>query len=157
MSKDAKEVTLDLEEVESEKEVEVIQKPKRVLTDKQREATAINLAKGRAVRDAKRDAKREEDKIIAEELVLKKAQKLIKNKDNKTKQLKKVIYADSDDDNEVEVEERIIKKPKKKKIIYREESDSEEEVIVKRAPKKELPAPKVSEPQVIQFPSIRFV
>lgn len=159
MSKVSKEVTLDLEEIETEPEVEVIQKPKRTLTDKQREAVAINLAKGRAVRDAKRDVKREEDKKKAEELVMKKAEKLKKNQNNKTKQLKKVIYAE-DDDDEVEVEERIIKKPKKKKIIYREESDSEEEVIVRRQPKKELPAPKAPEqviPQPIQFPSIRFV
>lgn len=156
MSKDAKEEPVDLEEVEEEKEIEVIQKPKRTLTDKQREAVAINLAKGRAVRDAKRDVKREEDKKKAEELILKKAERLKKNQENKAKQLKKVIYAEEDDE-EVEVEERIIKKPKKKKIIYREESDSEEEVIVKRQPKKELPtAPKVIE-NVMQFPTIRFV
>ena len=119
-----------------ESEPEIIQKPKRTLNHNQREAIKINLAKGRAIRDAKRAVKLNEDRIVAEEMILKKAEKLIKAKETKTNNIKKMIGIDDDD---VEIEERIIKKPKKKKIIYREESDSEEEIIIKRK-EKELPA-----------------
>lgn len=128
-----------LAEVEEET---IVQKPKvkRVLNEKQKEAVAINLAKGRAKRDENRKLKKEEDIKEAEKMVVKKAERILKTKTKKETQLKSLIGLD---DNEEDIEERIIKKPKKKKIIYREESDSEEEVIIKRLPKKAIDTPPV--------------
>ena len=137
---------------------EPIQKPKvkRVQTEKQKEATAKNLAAGRAKRDANRELKKQEDKIRAEELIAKKAERIIKTKTKKETQIKKLIGLDDDEqEEEIEIEERIIKKPKKKKIIYREESDSEQERIIKSKPKKEKPV-KENTP-IIPAPRIVFV
>ena len=150
-----------MENIESESLAEevAIQKPKRQLTDKQKEATSANLAKGRAIRDEKRKIQTEEDQKKIDELVVKKAEKLVKLQVRKDKELKSMLG--NGDDDEVEVEERIIKKPKKKKIIYREESDSEEEVIVKKKkpemilpPKEEIAKPVI--PVAKARPSILF-
>ena len=157
-------------------ETVAIQKPKRQLTDKQKEATTANLAKGRAVRDAKRQVRKEEDDIKKEQekakkeqnqarieqIVAKKAVKLASEQAKKENKLKQLIGEGlSEDDNDVEIEERIFKKPKKKKIIYREESDSEEEVIVRRKkPEVQLPPPPpqpvVSMPLQKRAPTIMF-
>ena len=139
----------DTDSLEETEEKVVIQKPKRQLTDKQREATTANLAKGRAVRDAKRQVKKEEDqlkkeqdKARIEEIVTKKAVKLASAQAKKENKLKQLIGEGlSEDEHDVEIEERIFKKPKKKKIIYREESDSEEEVIVSRKKRPEIALP----------------
>lgn len=146
-----------LEELEQEQPSLEKPKVKRTMTDKQMETVKINLAKGRAKRDVNRVLKAEQDKKNAEEIVLKKAARLMKDKSIKEKLLKKVIYADDDDDDDVEVEERIIKKPKKKKIVYREESDSEEEVIVKRQPKKVVEEPVKPLPPSRPLFNIKFV
>lgn len=140
-----------LEETEQEEKI-AIQKPKRQLTDKQKEATTANLAKGRAVRDEKRRAraeenniKKEQDQARIEQIVVKKAVKMAAIQTKKENKLKRLIgdVPSDNDDNDVDIEERIFKKPKKKKIIYREESDSEEEVIIK---KKRLPSVPPSPP-----------
>ena len=133
-SQDLREHIQDDESVEEEIIVQK-PKPKRVLNEKQKEAVSINLAKGRAKRDENRKLKMEEDKKNAEELIAKKAERILKTKTKKETQIKNLIGLDDDDNDEI-IEERIIKKPKKKKIIYREESDSEEEVIIK--PKKKV-------------------
>jgi hypothetical protein len=141
------------ESIEEEETIVQKPKPKRVLNEKQKEAVAINLAKGRAKRDENRKLKMEEDKKIAEELIAKKAERIIKTKTKKEKELKTLIGLE----DEESVEERIIKKPKKKKIIYREESDSEEEIIIK--PKKREIITKKEEIVVPSKPvfSIKFV
>ena len=129
---------------------EPLQKPKRTLNEKQREAVRINLEKGQKALAEKR-AKQREDKARLlkdlndkkEKLIVKKAEKIIK----KEKEIKKVLDIKED---EVDEEEIIItKKPKKKRIIYKEESDIEEEVIVKTKPKavKEPPVKPVVEPK----------
>ena len=127
--------------LEEQMETAGIQRPKRKLTDKQKEATTLNLAKGRAIRDEKLRVQKEEKQLKLDEnttkieaLVAKKAQKIATKQAKKEDQLKKLLGdIDSDDDNDrIDVEERIFKKPKKKTIIYREESDSEEEVIVRK-------------------------
>jgi len=143
-----KDLAISSEEKEEGQEMsevdEPIQKPKRVQTEKQKEATSRNLAAGRAKRDANRELKKQEDKIRAEELIAKKAERIIKTKTKKETQIKKLIGLDDDEqEEEIEIEERIIKKPKKKKIIYREESDSEEERIIKSKPKKEKPVKEI--------------
>ena len=144
-------------EEESAEEETIVQKPKpkRVLNEKQKEAVAINLAKGRAKRDENRKLKMEEDKKKAEELIAKKAERILKTQTKKETQIKNLIGLDDNDNDEI-IEERIIKKPKKKKIIYREESDSEEEVIIK--PKKREIKKDIIEP-VVQKPvfNIKFV
>jgi hypothetical protein len=149
----------DLEKEEENVIEEPIQKPKRTLNEKQREAVRINLEKGQKALAEKR-AKQREDKAKQEEelkkkkeqLIVKKAEKIIK----KEKEVKKVLDLKED---EVDEEEIIItKKPKKKRIVYREESDSEEEVIVKPKPKskpKEEAEPKPVKPVAPQ-PSFRI-
>jgi hypothetical protein len=130
----------DNDTLEEAEEKVAIQKPKRKLTDKQMETVTANLAKGRAIRDEKRQVrkeadlvKQEQDKARMEDIVAKKAVKLANKQAMKETKLKQLIGEGlSEDDNDVEIEERIFKKPKKKKIIYREESDSEEEVIIKK-------------------------
>ena len=148
------------EHIQDEKSAEeetIVQKPKpkRVLNEKQKEAVAINLKKGRDKRDENRKIKLEEDKKQAEELIAKKAERILKTQTKKETQIKKLIGLDDNDNDEIE--ERIIKKPKKKKIIYREESDSEEEVIIK--PKKKEIKKEMLEPVIPQKPvfSIKFV
>ena len=116
-------------------ENEPLQKPKKKLTEKQKEIGRANLAKGREALATKRKQQKEEQQKKADEMIVKKAEKLVKTKANQDKKLKSVI-GDVPDEADVEIEERIIKKPKKKKIIYREESDSEEEVIIKPAKSK---------------------
>ena len=144
----SKEPLAEKEDEESAEEETIVQKPKpkRVLNEKQKEAVAINLAKGRAKRDENRKLKMEEDKKKAEELIAKKAERILKTQTKKETQIKNLIGLDDNDNDEI-VEERIIKKPKKKKIIYREESDSEEEVIIK--PKKKEIKKEIIEPVVV--------
>ena len=137
-----------IQPLEEIKKDEPLQKPKRTLNEKQREAVRINLEKGQKALAEKR-AKQREDKAKVEKelndkkekLIVKKAEKIIK----KEKEIKKVLNIKED---EVDEEEIIVtKKPKKKRIIYKEESDSEEEVIIKSKPKaaKELPVKKETE------------
>ena len=122
---------------ESGEEDKIIQKPKKKLTEKQKEIGRANLAKGRAILAEKKKKEKEEAQKRTDELIVKKAERLVKQKANKDEKLKRVIGEIPEEVDEIE--ERIIKKPKKKKIIYREESDSEEEVIVKPKPKRVAP------------------
>jgi len=125
----------------------IVQKPKRTMTEKQKEIGRANLAKGRAALAEKKAKQKEEATKLADELVLKKAEKLTRQKANKEKQLKAIIGAPDDDEADI-IEEHITKKPKKKKIIYREESDSEEEVIIRpRRSKREIPPTPEPAPQ----------
>ena len=146
-----------IQDEESAEEETIVQKPKpkRVLNEKQKEAVAINLAKGRAKRDENRKLKMEEDKKKAEELIAKKAERILKTQTKKETQIKNLIGLDDNDNDEI-IEERIIKKPKKKKIIYREESDSEEEVIIKPK-KKEIKKEEVVVPVQKPVFNIKFV
>ena len=136
----------DIDSLEETEEKVAIQKPKRQLTDKQKEATALNLAKGRAVRDAKRQVKKEENlvkknqhKARIEEIVANKAVKMAK-KEDKLKQLIGEGLSE-EDDNDFDIEERVFKRPKRKKVIYREESDSEEEMMFIKKRRSEVPVP----------------
>ena len=121
-------------------EAQVLQKPKKRLTEKQKEQGRANLQKGREALAEKRRIQKEEQTKRVDELIIKKAEKLVKQNANKEKLISSVI-GDVEPD---EVEERITKKPKKKRIIYREESDSEEEVIVKSKPKEVKKEPVVA-------------
>jgi hypothetical protein len=144
------------EPLEENKEFTPLQKPKRTLNEKQREAVRINLEKGQKALAQKR-AKQREDKAKLEKelndkkekLIVKKAEKIVK----KEKAIKKVLDMKEDEIDEEEI--IITKKPKKKRIIYKEESDSEEEVIVKTKPKI-VKEPKVAEPPKQTF-RINFV
>jgi hypothetical protein len=149
------------EPLEENRESTPLQKPKRTLNEKQREAVRINLEKGQKALAEKR-AKQREDKAKAEKelndkkekLIVKKAEKIVK----KERAIKKVLDIEEDDVDEEEI--IITKKPKKKRIIYKEESDSEEEVILKTKPKtvKDVPPakPMVAEPLKQTF-RINFV
>lgn len=98
---------------------EPITKPKRQLTEKQKEA----LAKGKQIRDAnalkrkeERIKKEEEEKKIIEEKLVKKAIAL------KKKQIKKQALLDeiSDDDTPIQKVKEIVEKIPDKKIIIKE-------------------------------------
>ena len=145
----------DPDALEEMEEKVAIQKPKRKLNEKQMETVKANLAKGRAVRDEKRQVRKEADlvkqeadlvkqeqhKARLEDIVTKKATKLASAQAKKENKLKQLIGEglSEDDNDDVEIEERIFKKPKRKKIIYREESDSEEEVVISRKKRPEVP------------------
>lgn len=154
-----------MDEIDSLEEVK-IQKPKRTLNELQKATTTANLAKGRAVRDAKRQAKKEVDDIKKEQdkarltaIVEQKANKMATKQAKKETMLKQLIGV-TDSETEEEVETRIFKKPKKKKIIYREESDSEEEVVIsrKKRPEAHVTPPQITapEPLPIRVPPILF-
>jgi hypothetical protein len=134
---------LDEEPIILEKPKTKEKKPRPPLTEAQKEQGRANLAKGRAIRDENRVKRLEENKKIAEEIVEKKVEKVIKSKQKKEKEIKKLINYDSDDNTEIEEHITVKKKPKKKKIVYREEeeSDSEEEVVVIKKKKKTLETP----------------
>ena len=134
------------ESLGEEEEEKIVQKPKpkKKVSEAQAEIGRANLAKGRQALAEKRLKEKAENQIVADEMIIKKAEKLVKQKANKEKQLKSIIGVVEE---EIEIEEHIIKKPKKKRIIYKEESDSEEEVVIKsRKPMKELPTQKTIEP-----------
>ena len=137
---------------------EPLQKKKRVLTDKQKEATSANLAKGRAQRVINQKIQKEEQLKRTEDKIIKKAERIKKVIANQDKHLNKVIGLDDQEVEDEEVEPvvvHVVKKPTKKRIVYKEESDSEEEVVVRRKPQKvitePLPPPPIVRPCRINF------
>jgi hypothetical protein len=110
------------------KEVSLI-KPKRVLNEKQREATAKNLAKGReALRVIKEEKRKQIDeaKALKSEIKEKSKEKLI-NTISKLKQKVEQPQEDtSSDEEEIVIKKAKSGKPKKKKVVIMEsESDSD--------------------------------
>ena len=89
---------------EEDHEEQIVQKPKKKLTEKQKEIGRQNLAKGRAILAEKKKKEKEEADKKKEELILIKAERLKKRNDNKEKKIKEVLG----DEPDVEVEERII-------------------------------------------------
>jgi hypothetical protein len=158
----------DKDSLEETEEKVAIQKPKRTLNEKQMETVKANLAKGRAIRDEKRQVRKEADlvkqeadlikqeqhKARLEDIVTKKATRLASAQAKKENKLKQLIGEglSEDDNDDVEIEERIFKKPKKKKIIYREESDSEEEVVISRKKRPEVLLPPPPQPVAAPVP-----
>ena len=123
--------------IEEEDNEPILQKPKRTLNEKQRETVKINLEKGRLALAEKKKKQKEEQEKLKNELIVKKAEKLVKQKSKKETQIKQIIGdVDSDSEDENEVEKVYVKKKKapKKKVIYLEESSSEEEVKSKQKP-----------------------
>jgi len=122
--------------IEEEDNEPKLQKPKRTLNEKQRETVKINLEKGRLALAEKKKKQKEEQEKLKNELIVKKAEKLVKQKAKKETEIKKVIGSvNSDTENEeTEVENVYVKKKKapKKKVIYLEESSSEDEVQPKQ-------------------------
>lgn len=125
--------------------LEAIKKPRKSLkgikiTDEKR---LLALAEGRKKRDANAVKRKEENQKTIDEIVIKKANRIIKRKLN----LKHSIVGDEDVDDEDD--ELIIpiqpKKPKKKKIVYLPDvSDSEEEIVYKKPPKAQKPVAPVA-------------
>ena len=106
-------------------------KPKRTLTEKQKET----LAKGRANLKAKKEQQLKDTQAYKDQMVILRAEQLKQHK----KVLKKQVGLPPVSDNEDEEVEVVYKAPKqkKKKIVYIEsESESEEEVVYKKTPKK---------------------
>ena len=133
-------------------EAQVLQKPKKRLTEKQKEQGRANLQKGREALAEKRRVQKEEQLKRVDAMIVKKAEKLVKLNANKEKLITSVI-GEIPEDTPDEIEERITKKPKKKRIVYREESDSEEEVIIKTKPKevKKEPVVVAQKPQTFRI------
>jgi len=124
--------------IEKEDTEPILQKPKRTLNEKQRETVKINLEKGRLALAEKKKKQKEEQEKLKNELIVKKAEKLVKQKSKKETQIKQIIgNVDSDSEDDNEVDETLVplgkvyvkkKKAAKKKVIYLEESSSEEEI-----------------------------
>jgi hypothetical protein len=123
--------------IEEEDNEPKLQKPKRTLNEKQRETVKINLEKGRLALAEKKKKQKEEQEKLKNELIVKKAEKLVKQKTKKETQIKQIIGdVDSENESDNEVEKVYIKKKKaqKKKVIYLEESSSKEEIKTKQKP-----------------------
>ena len=123
--------------IEEEDNEPILQKPKRTLNEKQREAVKLNLEKGRLALSEKKKKQKEEQEKLKNELIVKKAEKLVKQKTKKETQIKQIIGdVDSEIESDNEVKKVYIKKKKapKKKVIYLEESSSEEEIKPKQKP-----------------------
>ena len=123
--------------IEKEDVEPILQKPKRTLNEKQRETVKINLEKGRLALAEKKKKQKEEQEKLKNELIVKKAEKLVKQKTKKETEIKKIIGdIDSEIESDNEVEKVYVKKKKaqKKKVIYLEESSSEEEIKPKQKP-----------------------
>ena len=130
--------------IEEEDNEPKLQKPKRTLNEKQRETVKINLEKGRLALAEKKKKQKEEQEKLKNELIVKKAEKLVKQKSKKETQIKQIIgNVDSDSEDDNEVDETLVplgkvyvkkKKAPKKKVIYLEESSSEEEIKSKQKP-----------------------
>jgi len=128
--------------IEEEDNEPKLQKPKRTLNEKQRETVKINLEKGRLALAEKKKKQKEEQEKLKNELIVKKAEKLVKQKSKKETQIKQIIgNVDSDSEDDNEVDETLVplgkvyvkkKKAAKKKVIYLEESSSEEEIKPKQ-------------------------
>ena len=150
MTENAENEELSLE-IPAKVEDEPLQKKKRVLSDKQKEATSRNLAKGREQRALNQKIQKEEQLKRTEEKIIKKAERIKKVIANKDKHLNKVIGLDEQEiDDEEQVVVHVVKKPIKKIIVYKEECDSEEEVIVRRKPQQV-----VTQPTPVSLPSVR--
>ena len=130
-----------LTEVEIKKEeVKTIVKPKKILSDKQKEILKQGREKGRLKLIEKHEKNKLDKKIEASKFLLEQDYKDKKDKkENKTKKIE-IKESESEPDEEVVIIERK-KKPKKtvKKIIIQEsesESESEEEII--QVPEKKM-------------------
>jgi len=121
--------------IEEDSTEPILQKPKRTLNEKQRETVKINLEKGRLALAEKKKKQKEEQEKLKNELIVKKAEKLVKQKTKKETQIKQII-GDVDSNSEDDNAEKIYVKKKnapKKKVIYLEESSSEEEIHTRNA------------------------
>ena len=138
-------------------------KPRKPLTEKQKET----LAKGRLASHARRQKREaEEAEIVKHNEVVSKLNNSKYNKNQKTKQhIEKAVKKIVAEQEEQEQEEEIVikkKKPKKKVVIVEESSESEEEQIVYKKRKKKVIEPretgdKEEVKQEVKPPSIRFM
>jgi hypothetical protein len=153
----------EISDADDDEEIQKPVKPKRVLNENQRKAVALNLAKGREKLKLKKQAQIEErnkqiesKKELKNTLIIKKADKLIKEK----QKMKKQIGLEEDDEDD-ETPVIVVKKKKPQKIVYVEDDEEEEEpVYVKRVKKVlqpiETPKP-IEEPKQINQPfRVRF-
>ena len=125
---------LEEEEIQIQKPKE--KKPRKPLTEKQKEI----LNNGRLLLKQNKERQKIETEQYKEKLVLKKAE-LIKNRKANIK-IKLAIPTDINSDPEQEEEEKIIiKKKPKKKVVYIEESSDDEPVVLKKIKKPKDVAP----------------
>ncbi len=102
--------------IEEEDNEPILQKPKRTLNEKQRETVKINLEKGRLALAEKKKKQKEEQEKLKNELIVKKAEKLVKQKTKKETEIKKIIGdVDSENESDNEVEKDIYKEKKQQR------------------------------------------
>ena len=140
---------------QTEEDPDVITKPKRVLSDKQKEAFAKCIQARKQKYEARKDTK------IEQEVTTK-----LKKLDEKVVKLKSKLPVkpkpeEEEPEPEPEPEVIVVRKkqqPKKKKIIVVEESDdSEEEQVIQRVKRKpQVVAPEVLPPQQPMVKNICF-
>jgi hypothetical protein len=121
----------------SDNENEVLEKPKRAQTEKQKEA----FIKAQAIRQANIQAKRKEKELAKTEEKVEKLTNKVKDM-NMALPKKAVKVPESDSESDEIFVKMTPKKHKKKRIIYVEPESSsscEEEVIQKPKPKKQPP------------------
>jgi hypothetical protein len=123
-----------LKQEPSNEEVENIQKPKkpkRVMTDKQKENFAKLQLANKERYEAKRKLKEQETNNKIQEVEVKQEEK----KEIKSKPPKQEVVEEEEEEEEVIVKKKPVKKKKKQKIIIEEDSssDSENEIIIRRS------------------------
>ena len=95
--------------IEEEDNEPILQKPKRTLNEKQRKAVKTNLEKGCLALSEKKKKQKEEQEKLKNDLIVKKAEKLVKQKSKKETQIKQIIGdVDSDCEDENEVDETLV-------------------------------------------------
>lgn len=122
---------------------------------KPNEKTLNALKAGREKLNQKWDEQRREREEYAEKIAIKKANQIIRAKQNIKKQMAAEDLSSEDEQPIIQIQPV---KPKKKQVVYLPpESDSEEEIIYKKAPKqrKDL-VNHIQIPEVVNKPKINF-
>ena len=139
-------------------------KPKKIVSQKTLDALALGRAKSKLVLAEKYRIQRENKQQITEDLIIKKANKMVELNDKHKQKMKKEFDYESDPsvNEEEDEEEPIIKKKKpiikKKKVVVlsraeeEEDTDEEEEIVYI---KKKKPTAKV-EPIIEMKPTVRY-
>jgi hypothetical protein len=142
-------IPLEEEEIQIQKPKE--KKPRKPLTEKQKEI----LNNGRLLLKQNKEKQKIETEQYKEKLVLKKAE-MIKNRKANIK-IKLALPPDMNSESEEE-EKIVIKKKPKKKVVYVEESSDEEPVVLKKIkkPKDVIPPPPPETPVVLHKKLIFF-
>ena len=140
---------IEAEMIEEEMDIQAPLKPKKVLTEAQRQKGRENLAKGREKLAEIKKQQREENEKKKNELVLIKAEKI---KKQETKMIKDIGL------NEDDIKHPTTSGVVKRKVVYREVdlSEDEEEVVLERKKIVKPKPAKMEEPKKPKQPIVLF-